>query len=486
MKKGIGGVFIFLFLLSVLSFVSASCNDDQRLFRMYQENNSHVSVYSDTNYNISICYNELFGSNYSASNPHTCDATKSNVIFWLNASKNSHVSAIESGDYKIPVCYGVISCRATTSDCLTSEVLVVKAYDLEELGNSHVSLNQSEYGSNICCKNALSVKDSFWSDLNGNEVASIELGDSVIMVAKGFEFQDQELNYTIVGETSQINLGAKLWNWVTFRGWQALESWTLISTNEWSSDVSGTYNFNVNVVGTNVSGDSTDLIISEAELNTLPTVNITSNRTINTLVDTPILFNASVYDADDFLNVVWDYSDGAKLEKTHYALANEDSKYITTTHSFTKPGHYVVALTASEEGRPQVRADSVDVYVYATGTNVIPVISSPIDKKNDYGNLIRFDATKSFVANCSTTAFLTGADFVVNGTTLRCKYIHAPNSDSVGASYNLSVEWLIDGDQVERGSWGQSTSTGTIQNFLRYFNKPEYHHAQLSLTYTPN
>ena len=341
-KKSVGILFVLLFFVSS---VYAVCGDDQTIVKLYRENNSHVSAWDDSNYNLRVCYTDLFGYNYTGTNPHDCDLTKSNLVFWVNSTKNSHISAANSPEFNTSICYGNLDCSFKTACDPDNEVLLLRAYDVE---NSHVSLTQTDYHQVICCKNSLSISSSFWSDLNGNEITSAKLGDTVLMVAKGFKFEGQNLSYTLVGNSESINLGTKIWNWVTFRGWQAQDKWAQVSTNEWTTDKVGTFKFTVNVVGTNTSSSSfSTLNVSTPEFNTKPVVNITSPRVVNISVNTNVSFNSTVYDKEDFLTVNWDYSDGPSDLKEHYSLATEDKQYLNATHSFSKPGHYVVKLTAT-------------------------------------------------------------------------------------------------------------------------------------------
>jgi hypothetical protein len=484
MKKSVGILFVFLFFVSS---VCAVCISDQTIVSLYRINNSHVSTFDDANYQVKVCYSDLFGYNYTGSNPHTCDLTNSNIVFWINSTRNSHISEENSSEYSIPICYGNLRCSFKPSCDSGTEVLLLKASDIE---NAHVSFNQPEYVNSICCKNSLSISSSFWSDLNGDEIANARLGDTVLMVARGFEFENKQLNFTVMNTNSGTKWYTGVVSWMNelFRKWQSSDKWVQISTNEWIASEAGKFKFLVNIVGTNATASSfADLTVDPQEINTLPFVNITSGRVTNTLVRTNVSFNATVYDKNDFLTVIWEYGDGAKDSKDHYSLATEDKQYLSAIHSFANAGHYVVKLTAREENpqRNQASSDSVDVYVYSEGINVIPVVSSPIDGKNDYGSLIRFDASKSFVANCSTTDFRNGEDLKINGTELNCKYIHAPGKTTTDANYNLDVEWTIDGVKMPKSAWGTDVSTGTIQNFLRYFSKSDRHVAQLSLVYTP-
>jgi hypothetical protein len=462
--------------LQVPVFTRGFCSDDQTLFRMYRENNSHVSAYTDSNYPLRICYKDLFGINYVGANPHACN--EKNILFWISSSKNSHVSKTQTEIFNTSVCYGNLNCRFSSSDCPATEVLLGRTF-LEE--NSHLSLNQPEYPYRICCSNSLSARDYYWADLTGKQVERIELSDTVLMVTKGFGFGNREITYTIIGESAGLNLGTKVWNYITLNGWSAIEPWVETRVNSWQAIVPGVFYFNAtNLTGV---GSSENLNVTEPEVNSIPSIIVYSNKSIISQQGQGIFFNTSIFDTDDLLEVIWDFGDGVVLNFSDYAIAFDNGSVGRQTHTYSSPGYYQVILTVKEKTRSNLKKEIFEVFSYGEGINVVPVISSPIPNKN-YENLVLFDASQSHVLNCSNTAFREGYDFMLNGTSLRCVYIHSPGQTTTGTGYSLFVEWTIDGVKSVSGNWGSVKSSGYIQNFLNYFSNPGKHLATLKLTFS--
>lgn len=477
MKKEAMFLFVFLFLLAS---VSAVCSDDQTLFRLYQENNSHVSIFSDSNYLIRVCYNDLFGINYTGSNPHTCN--ENNILFWTSSLKNSHISKTQTDAFNTSVCYGNLNCRFTTSNCSDTEVLLGRAYEEE---NTHISLNQAEYPNKICCGNSFSARDYYWADLKGKQVEKVELSDTVLMVAKGFKFGNRDMTFTIIGQSSGLNLGTKFWNFITLNGWSAIEPWVETRVNYWQAKVSGTFYFNAtNLTGV---GSSESLNVTELEVNSVPSILVYSNKSIIAKANEEVFFNTTIFDEDDLLDVTWNFGDGKTASFPDYALAFDNGSIGKQTHTYTVPGYYQVILTAKEQTRTNTKQEIFDVYSFGEGINVVPVVSSPTPGRN-YNEMVLFDASQSYVFNCSSTNFRTGYDYALNGTDLRCIYIHSPGQTTLGAGYNLFLEWTIDGAKTVYGNWGAATTysrtSGYTQRFMNYFPNPGKHVAILKLIFS--
>lgn len=153
MKKGmviLGFIFIFLFSPSALAQETHGCSDpSQIIMRLYNSNNSHVSLWNQTEYPYEICYDETFGGAYSGENPHQCSGT--NNITFLAAVNNSHANAIETGVYDIPVCYGDLNCSIVAGACEFEDGTCVATISSES--NAHLSGCgiSGSYATSICC-----------------------------------------------------------------------------------------------------------------------------------------------------------------------------------------------------------------------------------------------------------------------------------------------------------------------------------------------
>src|SRR3989344_2866295 len=136
-------------LLAIPGGIAAGvCSDStQRIMRLSSANNAHAELWSKTNYDYEICYNEIFGSAYAGSSPQTC--TGSNKVVKLSAETNAHAESPNLNNYATDVCYGNLACTARSS-CLSDEKEVVS---LSAETNAHLASDGS-YATKICCKSS--------------------------------------------------------------------------------------------------------------------------------------------------------------------------------------------------------------------------------------------------------------------------------------------------------------------------------------------
>ena len=111
-------------------------------------------------------------------------------------------------------------------------------------------------------------------------------------------------------------------------------------------------------------------------------------------------------------------------------------------------------------------------------------ITSPVNGLV-YTNWVNFNASQSYVANCSTT--MTGSDF--DAGNLKCKYIHAPGTKIITGNYNISVTWEVrEADNSNSlgfpvsANWASNYSD--IVDFTRYFTTAAKRSASLTLDYS--
>lgn len=159
---------IFLFLLSIavitalqLGLTSAACaTPSQTILTLYQNTNSHVAVYNSS-YNdpsaiIPICYDAIFGTQYTGAAPWSCSGT--NTLLKLSSINNAHAENASLSDYPVSVCYGDLSCHIETGNGVgtcTSGNFVLSISGQNGLPgsaqtNSHLSIDGS-YPYYLCC-----------------------------------------------------------------------------------------------------------------------------------------------------------------------------------------------------------------------------------------------------------------------------------------------------------------------------------------------
>ncbi|MEI6849633.1 MAG: hypothetical protein WCK29_01215 [archaeon] len=139
---------------------------NQTILTLYAQNNSHAafynSTYKDPNYNVSICYNDLFGHQYTGANPWECNRTNiqynrpesNNHVLFLNSLTNSHVSFDGVGlSYPIEVCYGDLSCNWAFLNCPANTTDIMS---MSFMTNAHIGA-PGYYSYQVCCKAAAPV-----------------------------------------------------------------------------------------------------------------------------------------------------------------------------------------------------------------------------------------------------------------------------------------------------------------------------------------
>jgi hypothetical protein len=318
-----------------------------------------------------------------------------------------------------------------------------------------------------------------WSNLKDKQPLSVaQIEDSVLMNANGngLEFLDT-INYTIMTQNCWFNCNREFPNKRFFLPYIFGEGFA------------GSYKFKVVIpsIGENLSDA---LEVQNTQSNSVPFGNIIQPAdSISIYGEDVVQLEAIVHDEDDFLNVKWYFGDGNVTSFDNYAQAINGSSALSINHSFSNCGLTTVYLVAEEKERGQIVEDKLNILVYCEGVSVFPIISSP--KENvDYSNLVSFDASGSFVTNCTR-----GPMANINFTTgqgeskLNCTYLHKPNYNELNpllSNPNLTIKWeLADRREIVSGIWNSRDLTlDPVQNFYRYYEKPGRHRAVLTLNYT--
>jgi hypothetical protein len=326
---------------------------------------------------------------------------------------------------------------------------------------------------NVC----VHTGNASWSNLVSRdmEIERADSMDTVLMISNvtqgdlNYNVKTDKLNFLLFPTT--VDLEPKMLNQGSFSPWfvtDTIDNLFFVITDSTSS-----------------SWTSNTLVVNNEARNTVPHVEILSPvENSNSSYGGNIQFNATVYDEDDFLKVTWEFGDGNGKTFDNYAQAVNGSSSLSTTHTYTSCGLFDVKLIVEEkgsaEGRENIVEDSHQFFVYREGICVFPVISSP-EKRYDYPPLVLFNATQSYVTNCSLGPM--GANSFPVGN-LNCVYVHEKGKGAINGNYNLFVEWLIDGTKKVSGAWNSDVSGMKIQNFYRWFGEKAYHTAQLKLTFS--
>jgi len=452
----------------LVAFVSADCNPDQVMFRLYQNTNSHAALWNQTIYTIPFCYNDSFGT-YTGANPHVCTGT--NTLFYLIAENNSHVSNSSIGGYGVPVCYGDLECSVVLGACSSGFKNISRLYNYT---NSHISnLTDTNYPYYLCCKKSGAVfsADLKWKDLVGTDISSANISDDVVLF-----FAQPNVNFSIVNAQT----GSILYSGESSEQYQVREVGPgIYFFNVTTSSGSLLYSNNLTVSGIEDSIPA-PLLLS-------PLKSVLGQRYS---VGSQIPFTQNSTDKDDLLNISWDFMNGSGSKVSFYNYSIFD-KFLKGTSlgdinkSYSVQGVYDVILASSEKRRALSTHDYTRVVVLAEGINVIPIITSP-ERGITTNATTFFNASQTYVVNCS--ASLSSPDFITNDGNLRCKYLHAPGSNrgvnlpSVPKPYSLVFNWTMDDGRSIVKAWNSTNYYGVVE-FIYRFSETGQHLSKLSVTY---
>jgi len=241
------------------------------------------------------------------------------------------------------------------------------------------------------------------------------------------------------------------------------------------------HKFDVSIEGQTGSTQSSQELKVNSINNSMPVVVMISPSEVNLASGVVIDFAHASYDEDDLLEITWDFGDGSNYTVYNYStvltlgLGN-------IQHIYNNSGIYTITLRAKEMTRNQSSSVTRTIYVFKEGINVFPIITSPQVGVN-YGNFVNFNASQSFVANCSSS--LSSSDFEAGS--LKCKYLLAPGNTTLVGNGNLSVSWNVYSGSngalslSKNGNW--NTNYSDIVQFTQFFERADTHRAVLSLDY---
>jgi hypothetical protein len=328
------------------------------------------------------------------------------------------------------------------------------------------------------------INGADWTNLVGGKITQTNINDTVLMSISGTSLTTNPITYKIFGPQSFLLLFTR----VSQLGSSDSPSWV--------ATISGSpFSFNTSIIKNNVfitSKKSGELIVNNTYNNFLPVAIITSPvNELNISTGKGIIFNQSSYDMDDVLSLTWDFGDNTTQTITNYinnsALAGNPNFNTTANavHSYSSSGRYLVKLTVEEMERGQKDSKEVYINVFNTGVNVFPVISSPNNETKEQPKIVLFDASKSFVVNCSPGPI--GDDIITSEAILYCKYLHAPGASINSSKYEIRMNWTITGDPSPIsviGDWYSDYSN--VVKFRQAFSLKGNHNLSLTMIYIAN
>ena len=444
------------------------------------------------NYPISICYPDIFGKNYNGINPHTCTGT--NKVVGLSSPTNAHAEIPTNINYPIDVCYGDLQCtivyvpdRYIPENPPKCPAGYNETVRLSNTTNAHLETSNGigSYPIKICCKSSAPTAQitgsTYWATMNNIEIGTAQVLDNVKLIWVISGVSPENVNFTIV-KSGSISWNPYNWFPHTIGKITGIES-------TWNALEEGTYYFTAkNLLTGQESQQSDNLIVTSPENNYVPSTSITKPaQTTPTnqnkfLVGANISFEQSSSDEDDDLSAEWNFGD--TTTSTLYNCLTTGN--CNTNHSYSDSGTKTIRLTVSEETRDQSAEAVRIIYVYEEGLNIFAVITSPDPENTERSpsRSISFDASNSYVANCSTTCpsgktcyNVTG---IVDGITKTLRCFDLPKSKPL-SGYDLLFDWTFDGTDKLLGSWNDNY--GVVVEFEKIFAQAGPHTAALRVGY---
>jgi hypothetical protein len=383
MRKEVGLVFVFI-LFGFSLVAAASCSDgSQIIMKLYDVSNSHVSAWDESpSYTEEICYDDIFGFEYSGSDPHDC--TGENEVLFLHDSSNSHASEVSDANYDYDVCYGALSWdyESGADDSCSNEGKVVVR--MSATTNAHVAVaSDGDYLIKVCCSTA----SLYWANINGDEITDADIGDTVYLVGRGilsgdFEIWDED---AIADDYIRDVSGASgSFGWV---GVWTIDNADLAAADDVGEGFDGFY-FKI------AGKESERLTVSESgddDPLELTIVSPPCGAYFDEGVDLGIVINAS--DSDDIIK------GSVKINGV------EEFTFSNGMHTFNRvfgAGNFQILAEAVGEGRGGEKRMISNIMVleksgavYVDRGYVAACIDSPEDFTNIPGNEVEFDVSST-------------------------------------------------------------------------------------------
>ncbi|MBT4136235.1 hypothetical protein HOD75_02065 [archaeon] len=467
---------------------------ENTILKLFSVSNSHAEIYTESNYNEGICFNEIFVDPIPTTPHPTCDA--SNAMLWLSANTNTQVSTTSDATYNIPVCYSDLICHSADENsgesCDADEEIVAR---LSQPTNSHISkASDTNAPILICCEYSTAPpivpNDLYWANMDGVPIDEADLEDSVFLVANVPDFAGKSISYEIYQKEYLLGLPLR-WNLLDLLNPDSqIASGVGVGKTIWKAGdgggefSEGEYYF----IATSEDGDSYSskdaddygiLDVSADRDNSYPNTEIIkpiaeSDFIIeNTGSTVDIDFEQISLDEDDDLRLTWDFDDGNQEVFEDVKINNIGN----TTHAYTSSGTKIVTLNAEEMDRGQSVNDASRIYIHKPGMHIFAIIDSPDYDALVGAGLYELNGTSSYVEECFVNQ-LACPPLGVNKPCYEVTDIQTGNKlycYNVVDSSGLTFEWKIDG-VVEAGVTNNAV-------FEHLFYEPRQHNIDLKVVY---
>ncbi|MBD3252901.1 hypothetical protein GF386_04170 [Candidatus Pacearchaeota archaeon] len=391
--------------------IISSCEESQRIMKLQSTESSKGALWNYPDYNVDICYDDIFGETYNKADPHGCRGNMnnpSNTVVWLESFNNSLASTQKEEDYDVPVCYGDMICRYTTDSCSSNEEVVLK---LSETTDALMSNRSGSYPLKICCK-LTSLEEIYWTDNNNTKLGTydpVNLKDLVRVVVRGQGLKSGELNIKIKKKEELLGI-----DWLSpdpiiaetsekgYLKWRAGE-------NQSGNFSSGLYYSIVEINGIEKSTEDNPepykyLNVLNEENNKPPSIHIfnLTNRGIYFLKE-QINFTLIASDPDDDFNYTWDLGNGVK--KTGDSINWGNLSFIYDYDEVDELGQKNIIVEAVDERGAKSR-DAVSILI-VNSSYVLAYIDEPGWKEHIDSHKVDFDASGTYAVD---TSWLSGGE----------------------------------------------------------------------------
>jgi hypothetical protein len=526
-------IFTAMLIAVIPSVYAASCgmsDDNQLIMRISPSTNAHGELWNGGgDYPIQICYNSIFGKNYTGTNPHNCNGTN-NVVLKLSDTTNAHAEVKTQSDYSYSVCYGDLNC--TVAGSTPSGYTFVVA--LSSNTNSHLSINSADtnYATRIYCKSPSAgcvpdcsvlgqlicsggllqnctslggclklvtvqnctstglqcsngqcvsplappnITSANWTNMKCDGISSVNVNDSLNLKVYGTNLAGVSIEYKIWKCTVPPSLGC-IANPIPYYT-TTIQSTELV----WKPTQSGNYHFNARLLT-----DSTDGTVS----NNLEVLGTSSNSPIVAVMVKPtqadiynknfdISFEQASYDLDDDISVKWDFGDGNITILSNCSAGRcTAGNNCNITHYYTSTGQKTIRLTATNNRgqSDSIRRDILIIDPSLSDKYAFAWISYPPFGENIEGVRVQFDARNSFAFDNSSGSMTCLTNNCPSTTA------NGYNIATGGNFQNLAFNWTFDGNPITH-----NYDNGTNGSFFnKTYSTAGDHWANLTISINPS
>ncbi len=478
-------------------------NRTQIIFKLYQQNNSHAGLWNSS-YEYAICYNEIFGKEYSNKNPHDC--SENNKVLNLFYEDNSHAEVPSLSNYNIPVCYGDLKCHSINTnngdDCEENEKIVAS---LSSETNAHVSAGDyPDYPIKICCSSISATANAYWANTKGEEIDEAYINDTVLLIINntGLEagttkilkiYEDDLISDDFIRNiTATVDIEGRLigvWK-ITYEDFR--RGHALLGDND---------KFYFESEDLNIQSENMKINNYENDSQT--------QGVIISPIDKQVYFNEpsliglaeNFTDPDDVLTINWSFDEPVKFNNagTSYILTKnvtytkKISKLKANKIKFVNSGQKTIELTVKNNRGEIVKREKINILILNQSAErekqVFAYIDEPRNFRNIIGNIsdggsvpIDFSGKESYILEMNHS----NKNYII-----KCLYGACPNEIHTAKSSNIPIDisenkslhspellfnWSLkkDNEQEELKFSKRGNETNSVKGIIRISKRGNY------------